>query len=184
MDKVTLRKTLLQTRQAIPTETWQVKSNQIVNHLRSAAIFTQAKTILAYFSIRQEPDLSSLFTVPKIWGFPRCVGKSLSLHVWSPQSPLQTGAYAIPEPPSDAPMLEPEQVELLLVPAIACDTRGYRLGYGGGFYDRLLAAPVWAQKPTIGIVFESARLRHLPNDPWDQPLTAICTEAGLFFAER
>jgi len=76
------------------------------------------------------------------------------------------------------------QVDLLLVPAVACDRRGYRLGYGGGFYDRLLSQPEWQQKPAIGIIFDFARLPTLPFDPWDQPLTSICTEIDLFMAEK
>lgn len=185
MDKKELRKSLLKTRQAIAPEIWQTKSLQICHHLRSSPLFMQAQTILAYLSIRQEPDLSDLFTLQKTWGLPRCVGKTLHWHRWCPQTslPLQAGAYGIPEPHSDSPLLQPEQVDLLLVPAIACDTRGYRLGYGGGFYDRLLASPGWVEKPTSGIVFDAAHLPHLPDDLWDQPLTVVCTESGLFCSE-
>ncbi|UBF29650.1 5-formyltetrahydrofolate cyclo-ligase [Kovacikia minuta CCNUW1] len=183
MGKAELRKTLLKTRQSLPIETWREKSLQLCSHLQTASRFAEAKTILAYFSIRQEPNLDSLFALPKTWGFPRCVGKSLIWHVWSSQYslPLQPGAYGILEPHPDAPMLEPDQVDLILVPAIACDLRGYRLGYGGGFYDRLFSSLEWENKPTVGIVFDFARLPSLPSDPWDQPLEAVCTETGFFF---
>lgn len=70
----------------------------------------------------------------------------------------------------------PDEVDLILVPAVACDARGYRLGYGGGFYDRLLSSADWKSKPTIGIVFEYAYVSQLPVDPWDKPLNSICTE--------
>jgi 5-formyltetrahydrofolate cyclo-ligase len=147
-------------------------------------LFAQANSILAYFSFRQEPDLSPLFTSDKTWGFPRCVGKALSWHVWSSNQslPLQIGAYGIQEPHPDSPTLQPEQVDLILVPSVACDEQGYRLGYGGGFYDRLLSLPNWSNKPTIGIVFDFARLPDLPKDPWDRSLKAVCTEFGLFFS--
>ena len=92
---------------------------------------------------------------------------------------LQRGAYGIPEPHPTAPTLEPAQVDLILVPCVACDFRGYRLGYGGGFYDRLLSSGEWASKPTIGIVFEFAYLPQLPIDPWDKMLQSVCTETGL-----
>jgi 5-formyltetrahydrofolate cyclo-ligase len=164
---------------------WQAQSDRLCTHLQTATLFTQAKTILAYFSFRQEPNLMPLMnqSSDRIWGFPRCVGKSLVWHVWSPDSlPLQIGAYGIREPHPDCPTLEADQVDLILVPAVACDRQGYRLGYGGGFYDRLLSAPSWAAKPTIGIVFEFAHLPQLPVDSWDQPLSAVCTEAGLFIA--
>ncbi|HEY9652178.1 MAG TPA: 5-formyltetrahydrofolate cyclo-ligase, partial [Coleofasciculaceae cyanobacterium] len=78
-----------------------------------------------------------------------------------------------------APRLEQAEVDLILVPAVACDRRGYRLGYGGGFYDRMLSSAEWGSKPTIGIVFEFAYLPRLPIEPWDKPLHAICTNLGF-----
>ncbi|NES71751.1 MAG: 5-formyltetrahydrofolate cyclo-ligase, partial [Okeania sp. SIO2D1] len=56
---------------------------------------------------------------------------------------------------------------------------GYRLGYGSGFYDRMLSSEEWASKPTIGIVFEFGYLQQLPIDSWDRPLNAVCTENGV-----
>ena len=186
MDKRALRQRLLKERQSIAPDVWQAQSRLLCDQLRSSALFRQAQTVLAYFSIRQEPDLSVLFASAKTWGFPRCVGKRLTWHSWSPDDSLalQIGAYGIPEPHPDALTLVPEQVDVILVPAIACDTRGYRLGYGGGFYDRLLTSPAWAEKTTIGIVFDFAYLPTLPEDGWDQPLTAVCTERGLFFLDQ
>lgn len=182
-NKVELRRSLLKQRQALPVEVWRQNSDRLCAHLQVCDLFAQAQTVLAYFSVRQEPDLSPLFHLEKHWGFPRCVGKSLVWHQWSPTqaAPLQTSRFGIQEPHPDCPLLEVEQVDLILVPAIACDVRGYRLGYGGGFYDRLLSTPEWATKLTIGIIFESAKLACLPPDPWDQPLGAICTEKGLLF---
>lgn len=180
--KAELRRSLLKVRRSLSVETWQTQSRQLCHQLQASLPFRQADTVLAYFSFRQEPDLSTLFDLKKVWGFPRCVDQALDWHVWSPQAalPLQTGAYGILEPDANAPNLLASQVDLILVPAVACDRRGYRLGYGGGFYDRLLSTPDWAEKPTIGIVFDFARLEQLPDDPWDRPLGAVCTEAGFF----
>jgi 5-formyltetrahydrofolate cyclo-ligase len=89
---------------------------------------------------------------------------------------MQTGAYGIFEPHPDSPTLQPVEVDLILVPSVACDERGYRLGYGGGFYDRMLSSAEWALKSTIGIVFEFAYLPQLPTDKWDKPLQTVCTE--------
>lgn len=182
MDKKALRKLLLQQRQALPTEIWQQTSLQLCTHLESSGLFSQARTILAYFSFRQEPDLAYLFSTKKTWGFPRCTDDGLSWHIWSPNAPLLPGAYGIPEPRPDAPVLRPDDIDLILVPAVACDARGYRLGYGGGFYDRMFSSNAWADKSTVGILFEFARVPQLPHDPWDSPLKNICTEAGLFSA--
>jgi 5-formyltetrahydrofolate cyclo-ligase len=180
LGKAKLRRSLLKTRQSMSVEDWREKSDRICSHLQSSPLFIQAQTILAYFSFRQEPDLSPLFKDPKHhWGFPRCIDKSLSWHSWKPEEPLQIGAYGIFEPLSDSPRLQPDEVDLILVPAVACDERGYRLGYGGGFYDRMLSSPEWASKPTIGIVFEFAYLPYLLIDSWDKSLQAICTETEL-----
>jgi 5-formyltetrahydrofolate cyclo-ligase len=184
LHKSALRRSLLQTRQSLTKETWRENSDRLCAHLQSCDRFIQARTILSYVSFRQEPDLSPLLQPLRQWGLPRCVGKDLSWHVWSPDHPLQAGAYGILEPQGDRPILVPEAVDLILVPAVACDYRGYRLGYGGGFYDRLLSSPDWSTKPTIGIVFDFARLPALSVDPWDIPLQAVCTEAGLFESDR
>jgi len=182
--KAGLRQALVQRRQSLPLEDWRQKSDRLCTHLQNWPLFAQARTVLAYLSCRQEPDLSPLFTASSqthLWGFPRCQGKSLIWHACSPEDEtLQAGIYGIREPKPELPVLSAQQVDLILVPAIACDLQGYRLGYGGGFYDRLLSSPDWRCKPTVGIVFEFARLATLPTDSWDQPLQFICTEAGLF----
>ncbi|MEK0195854.1 5-formyltetrahydrofolate cyclo-ligase [Microcoleus anatoxicus] len=178
LTKTELRKSLLQTRKSLSAQEWREKSDRICNHLQNSPLFTQAKTILAYFSFRQEPDLSPLFTTPKKWGFPRCVGSYLSWHIWQPGDALHTGIYGILEPLSDAPKIDQSEVDLILVPAVGGDLRGYRLGYGGGYYDRMLSKTEWESKIAIGIIFEFASIAQLPVDSWDQPLHGICTESG------
>jgi 5-formyltetrahydrofolate cyclo-ligase len=182
--KVLLRQSLLQQRQALSRPEWQQRSQRLAQHLQTYLAQQPAKVVLAYISTRQEPDLSAVFTELShlIWGLPRCQGQALCWHLWSstqPQ-PLVRGKYNILEPAPDWPTLAPAQVDLILVPAVACDHQGYRLGYGGGYYDRLLAQPAWQNIPTVGIVFDFAYLPHLPHANWDIPLGAVCTEAGLF----
>ncbi|MDX2244664.1 MAG: 5-formyltetrahydrofolate cyclo-ligase [Leptolyngbyaceae cyanobacterium bins.302] len=184
--KTELRRSLLTLRQSMSVEQWQTNSQQLCKHLQALPLFIHAQTILAYFSVRQEPDLSSLFHLPKTWGFSRCVETQLVWHQWSPigSLPLQKGPFGILEPDANAPLLEVEQIDLVLVPAVGCDQRGYRLGYGGGFYDRLFGSPEWTGKPTIGIVFDFAHVSQLPHDPWDQPLGAVCTETGIWKSQK
>ncbi len=176
MDKKNLRRYYLKQRQTLSLEQWQLKSQQLCENLRQTPLFQRSKTILSYFSIRQEPDLSSLFSLNKNWGFSRCVEQTLVWHRWQPGDPIQTGSYGIQEPHPDCPFVDPQQVDLILVPAVACDRRGYRLGYGGGYYDRLFAEPLWYEIPRLGIIFESAYLAEMPIDPWDIPLSGVCTE--------
>jgi len=176
MEKRQLRKHLIQARESLSLEDWRNKSDRLCEHLKKAPVFQNAETILAYWSHRREPDLSGLWGERDVWGLPRTVGKSLSWHVWKPSEPLQKGKYEIFEPHADSPVLQPEDVDLILVPAVGCDRQGYRLGYGGGYYDRLLSAGNWRTIPTIGIIFDFAWVEHLPVDDWDIPLTAICSD--------
>jgi 5-formyltetrahydrofolate cyclo-ligase len=176
-----LRRQFIRARQDLAIASWQAKSKQLAQNLGSLPIFEQAQTILSYSSIRQEPDLSSLYTLPrnslpKTWGLPRCVGQSLSWHLWQAGDRLIPSSYGILEPSAEAPLLKLEAVDLILVPAVACDRQGYRLGYGGGYYDRLLASPAGRKIVAIGIVFDFAYVDQLPIESWDRRLSGVCTE--------
>lgn len=179
LDKSTLRREILQQRQSLSPAQWQVKSSLICDRLKSIILFQEAQTILAYFSFRQEPDLAPLFSLNKNWAFPRCVGKSLVWHLWQPGTELNTGKYGIQEPLENTSTLDPAAADLILVPTVACDIQGYRLGYGGGFYDRLLSCKQNLNVPTIGIIFDFAYGVQLARDPWDMRLNFICTETKL-----
>lgn len=179
LDKPRLRQKILQQRQALSQEEWQTKSKLICDRLQNLSLFQEAKTVLAYFSFRQEVDLNSLFSLQKNWAFPRCVGQSLIWHLWQPGESLNFGKYGILEPLETAPIISPSLADLILVPSVACDQQGYRLGYGGGFYDRLLSSPQCLNIPTIGIVFDFAYLAQLPADNWDIKLNFICTGTNL-----
>lgn len=176
--KVRLRQQILKQRKSLSILHWQTKSQQICQNLKNHSLFTEANLILAYFSYHQEPDLSSLFRV-KQWGFSRCVNNSLSWHLWQPPQLLRTNKYNILEPLVTSPMIKPQEVDLILVPTVACDEQGYRLGYGGGYYDRFLDSPQWRNIPTIGIVFDFAYLPQLPTEQWDISLDYVCTETVI-----
>ncbi len=189
MDKKALRKQLLQTRQQLTSSDWNRHSQKITACLLDQSCFKSGQTILAYFSIRQEPDLTRLWTdvtgLDLRFGFPRCEAEStLKWHPWQPGEPLVSGAFGILEPPATTPTLQAEEVDWMLVPCVGCDRQGYRLGYGGGFYDRLLAKPEWQRVRTIGITFNLSIMENFVPETWDQPLSYICTEKEWIVPNR
>ena len=175
-DKVLLRKRILAQRQELSRTQWQINSNLICDRLQGKDLFKQAKTIFAYFSFRQEVNLNSLFSLNKNWAFPRCINKSLVWHLWQPGETLVKDKYGIQTPLPIAPSIPVSAADLILVPTVACDRQGYRLGYGGGFYDRLLCSLPDATIPTVGIVFDFAYVDELPVDSWDIKLDFVCTQ--------
>ena len=94
---------------------------------------------------------------------------------WTPQTRMVRGDWNIPVPPPDSDRVLPD---ITLAPLVGWDGEGYRLGYGGGYFDRTLAA---ARPPpfTIGIGWQSAQLATIKPQPHDIPLDAIITEAGV-----
>lgn len=176
--KKQLRQALLAQRRQIPNEIWQQKSQALCDRIANWQIFQQAQNILAFMSFRQEPDLNSLWQrfPDKTWGFSRCVEKDLIWHqvaIADFESNMRSGAFGILEPRQELPLMDLDNIDLILIPAVACDRRGYRLGYGGGFYDR------WLPNSTgfkAGIIFDDFYIDAIPKDIWDVPLDAVITE--------
>jgi 5-formyltetrahydrofolate cyclo-ligase len=106
---------------------------------------------------------------------------SITYHHWNnAPSPIELrgDAFSIPAPLS-SPALKPAELALLLIPALAIDQRGMRLGYGGGCYDRLLSQPGWSTLPTFAVLpMACLHPTLLPAEPWDQPLDGWITEQG------
>ncbi len=107
--------------------------------------------------------------------FPRVTARDqpLEFHHVPDGDVLEPGSFGIPEPLSHWPRARPD---LLLVPLLAFDADGHRLGYGGGFYDRTLAL---LKVPAIGIAFVGQEVVALPHDIHDAKLDAVLTERGL-----
>jgi 5-formyltetrahydrofolate cyclo-ligase len=98
-------------------------------------------------------------------------------HAWHAHMPMKEGRYRIPVPAEERVVVP----ELLLVPCVGFDERRFRLGYGGGYYDRTLAAWPDARRPmTIGIAYEAGKSEALPHEAHDMPLDAIVTEAAVY----
>jgi 5-formyltetrahydrofolate cyclo-ligase len=143
-----------------------------------------------YWPLAGEVDLRPLaaldlpLALPAVWGEapqpPR-----LLYRPWHPGEPLAPDHCGIPAPlASDAPTppateLHPDALGLLLVPALAMDRRGIRLGYGGGWYDRLRAEPAWRAVPALLVLPAACVVEALPRDGWDVPFAGWLDERGL-----
>ena len=179
-DKPTLRKQLQAERQAMADRHQRAVHLQEV--LRVWLVSRFEHSIGAYWPIKGEFDaLPALFR----WSEAeegRRIGlpvvdretKQLRFHVWYPGCPMEEDAYGIPKP-KDTEAFGPE---LLLVPCVGFGPRGIRLGYGGGFYDRTLAA-LSPRPVTIGLAYGHGFIPWLQPEPHDVPLDAILTEDGV-----
>lgn len=100
---------------------------------------------------------------------------------WSPEAPLEEGAFGVMVPAGGREVVP----DLLIVPLLAFDARGYRLGYGGGFYDRTLEVLRRdGQVRAVGFAYSAQFQPDLPLEPTDQPLDEIVTETGACPIER
>ena len=106
-------------------------------------------------------------------------GRPLEFRAWTPQTRMEAGRLQIPHPAEG----QAQTPTILLVPLVGFDAAGHRLGYGGGYYDRTLAA-LTPRPLAVGLGFELGRLASLEPQPHDQPMDCIITEAGLVHTRR
>ena len=140
--------------------------------------------LAGYMAMRTEIDPLAAMTAHQ---GPVCVpvivanGQPLKFREWSPGCRMEMGAFGA-EIPAEGAWIEPE---VLIVPLVGFDARGYRLGYGGGFYDRTLEA-LRALRPTraVGFAFAAQEIDTVPIDKTDQRLDAIVTERGVRVFDR
>ncbi len=104
-------------------------------------------------------------------------GAPLEFRRWLPGEPTIAGLWGIPRPPEDSPIVQPD---VLIIPLLAFDRKGHRLGYGGGFYDRTLEK-LRAIKPVIaiGVSYSAQEVDHVPIGAHDQPLDYVITESEV-----
>jgi len=184
-DKAVLRKQLQAERMAL------LDRHQRAAHLQEVLmvwlISRPEKTIGAYWPIKGEFDaLPALYRWSEAAeaGEERRIGlpvinretKQLTFHVWYPGCPMEEDAYGIPKP-KDTEAFHPE---LLLVPCVGYGPGGVRLGYGGGFYDRTLAA-LQPRPVTAGVGYPHGYVPWLQAEPHDIPLDAILTDEGVYW---
>ena len=153
-----------------------------------AALLPAGRALGLYWPLPGEVDLRGLeMLLPGRLALPAIVpaeagdelGSRLVFRPWRGGDPLEPDSCRIPAPLAGAGELPAQALGLLLVPALACDGAGIRLGYGGGWYDRLRADPAWAQVPALAVLPRGCRVEQLPRDPWDVPLQGWLDEEGL-----
>jgi len=141
-----------------------------------------AATVSGFNAIGEEISPLPLLARLASAGHPLCLpvmagrGLPLVFRSWTPGDQTSAAVWGIGEPLPSAPAVEPD---VMLVPLLAFDARGYRLGYGGGFYDRTIAQ-LRNQKPvlTIGIAFDEQRVESVPHVDYDQRLDWVLTPSG------
>ena len=139
----------------------------------------RGRVLSGYMPMRTEIDpLPAMAAHQGVVGVPVIPGRAMPLRFreWSPGCAMVEGEFGALIP-AEGGWIEPE---VLIVPLLAFDARGYRLGYGGGFYDRTLEA-LRARRPTlaVGFAFAAQEVAEVPIDATDQRLDAVVTEAGV-----
>jgi 5-formyltetrahydrofolate cyclo-ligase len=137
--------------------------------------------VAGYWPIREEFDCKPLLILLMDSMQPVCLpvvlgeGLPLDMRLWEQGAPLYPSGFGTLAPSEIAPKVQPDVV---IMPLLGFDSQGTRLGYGGGFYDRTLAA--MRKRPRlIGFAFAAQELPAIPREPHDQPLDVLITEAGI-----
>jgi 5-formyltetrahydrofolate cyclo-ligase len=140
-------------------------------------------TVAGYMPFRGEADPRGLMRALAARGHPLALPRvvamdaALAFHAWNTGDELVTSALGIAEPRADAPLVSPD---VLLVPLLAFDARGYRLGYGAGHYDRTLSSLLArAAVRAIGVAYAGQEVDAIPHGAHDRRLDMVLTEAGV-----
>lgn len=176
-----LRKRMKMVRGAVPESARAQRANAIQRALVEMPEFESARVVAAYCSVRDEVDTSEV--VRRVWAenktvaYPRVDGERLVLHEVTPDTVLSLGSYDVPEPPASAPTVAESDIDFIIVPALAVEPNGHRIGYGGGFFDRLL--PTLPQAFRCAVVYDFQLISEVPTLPTDVPVHAIVTDAQV-----
>ena len=157
---------------------------RITQRVLSLPAFQAAERIFAYCSVVPEVDTHAILAQA------RRRGKTVALPVTQPEGRMQfarydgvlvPGRYGIPEPPRSAQVMLPQPGDLVLVPALAYDRAGRRLGRGGGYYDRFLSC---VDCCTVGLIRAAFLFDTLPAEWNDVPVSAVITEDGVLLPQE
>jgi 5-formyltetrahydrofolate cyclo-ligase len=183
--KSQLRQQCRKIRASLGEEDRALASQIICTHLESWPAFQQSRSILTYMPIKGEVDLTPLLErhPEKKWLLPRIIPEEnhrMAFHTYDPDQ-LVRHQFGMAEPAADLPEIEPSEIQLVLVPGLAYDRQGWRLGYGGGYYDRFHMSFAGT---SIGITFQALFLDTVPHGRFDVPVEWILTENGMYKASN
>jgi 5-formyltetrahydrofolate cyclo-ligase len=177
-DKRALRRAVLAERDALLGTERAARSEAIVDRLLGLEEATGAGAVLAFWSFGSEVETAPLLDRLRSRGttvaLPRTRDGDIVPVVWTPGSPMTETSFGSREP-TDGRVLQARELDLIVVPGVAFDRSCHRVGYGGGFYDRLLAS---ARDGTaaVAIAFGMQVVDEVPTGPLDRPVDAIVTE--------
>ena len=181
MTKKEQRAQALAARRAMTAEQRAAASRAICERILSLPEIEKAHTVLSYMALKDEADLSALHEKLRERGARLCFPVSLPdgvMEVYEP-SGWRSGAYGIREPDRETSRrIEPGVIDLALIPCVAFDEGGMRLGHGAGYYDRYL--PQCGNAALIAVAFECQRLPAIVSEPHDRRMDTVVTETGIY----
>lgn len=183
LDKKKTRQRVLQQRRAFSATEKTPAEQRMLKFLQSWEIFRQAKTIHIFISKTDEPDTSpiieSAWESGKTVAVPCVVPDSFELFHSQLKSfeDLSSGALGVLEPSSEGRIaMNPESFDLVIIPGVAFDRQGGRLGYGKGYYDRFLEQTAAFR---LALAFNFQVLEKVPTEKHDVPMNGVLTESGI-----
>lgn len=183
LQKNKLREEYREKRAAIPAEEKLRRDAELTRKFLSSASFRYYNTFLLYAAREGEADVSGIaeaaLSAGKKIAYPRCSeeGHEMTFHYVDTLDALEPGMYGIKEPPADAPCFDPkESGAVCLVPGFVFDVRGYRIGYGKGYYDRYLSAFAGV---STGVIYSDFIVSSLPGGKYDLHTDMLLSEKGV-----
>ena len=178
MTKSEQRKQVLAARRALNAEERAKASEAICRRLLALPELREAKTVLSYRALPDEVDLRALEAeLDARLVYPRCLGGGV-IEAREAEGPWSRGPYGIEEPdPAASRLVQPQEIDVVLVPCVGFDVGLRRLGYGAGYYDRYL--PRCRKALCIGVAFEVQRLELVVTGEHDRSLDRIVTEREI-----
>ncbi len=174
MDKKELRRTIRDRKRAMTEEEIVSRSNALAELFYASQAYKAAKTIYGYLPYNQEvrtvPMLEQALRDGKKVAVPKCYGDEMRFLYMDDLSKVEKGYAGIPEPIADEPVAD-DKTALVLMPGLAFDPQGHRCGYGGGFYDKFLAAE--PEHPTLALCYEFQMLPELKTEEHDIPVDFV-----------